>query len=877
MSLTSGSYISNINILPPQMISLKEKDEEWRKDCMDALETIAQSQRNINVKLIENYEMIKGKFIFSHYFGDEGSDTMLSQLSRDFELPGYLKHYDIISPVINTLLGEWEKLPDTFRVKDWSDKGTSEYERQKNELLTKYVQEQINIEINKRILESGLSDMQPQSEEEAQQIQQQIEGIRNEMTPKDIEGYMKTKFRTAAEIWGEHRLIANVQRFNLKEKDRREFEDMLVASRCFRHFYLTSTGYDIETWNPIHTFFHKSPEVEYIENGDYVGRQFPLTVPSIIDRYGHMMTQEEIDSLHDDYKNDKSRWNEAAGTNYVYDDYMSPFNGYPAFQAYRNIFPETSSEIPYFDTGALNNLTSNNLFTTNRGFYAVTEAYWKSQEKIHMITYIDPETNLLVKTLVDDNALIPKEFKRVETLFSEDQEPNTVTSTYVNRVWKGIKINLGSKEKSIYIKVQPLEFQFKGDANIYGAKLPVCGQIFNVRNSDPMSLVDLMKPHQIGYNVAMNQLYQIMEKEVGAFVLFDVNMFPNSKDWGGEDSWGKWMNVAKSLGMVPIDTSPQNMNGSASAAGGQFPRILDLNLGSQMLSRMNIAKFFEEKALSQVGFNQYRTGDFAASTTASGVQQGQSKSYAQTDTYFTQFSNYLRRCNRMMLDIAQYVESNNKDITISYLNNDLTSSFIKVLGTDLLFADLYLFVSNSQEQLRQLESIRQLGLTNNTSGASMADLAEIMITNSPQNILRILKESADKQDSYKQQEQQSFQQKMEQDAQINQTKEAKLDERLDKKIAADIEVAKIAASSKLFFNKNYDPSEEDINNAQNNIDSSALDLKQQQFDHKKQMDGQTLATDRDLKLQKLALENKKVDAQINKEKQDIQYAKIMKS
>jgi hypothetical protein len=859
------------------MIPLKDKDEDWKKDCMDALETIAQSQRNSNLKLLENYEMIKGKFFFSHYIDDAGTDGMLGKLSKEFELPGYLKHYDIISPVVNTLLGEWEKLPDTFRVKDWSDKGTSEYERQKSEMLTQYVQEQINIEINKKLVQTGLLDIQPQSEEEAQQIQQQIEGIRSAMTPSDIESYMKTSFRTAAEIWGENRLAANVQRFNLREKDRREFEDMLVASRCFRHYYLTSTGYDIETWNPIHTFFHKSPEVEHVENGDYVGRQFPLTLPSIIDKYGHLMTEEDHERLTDDYKKDKTRWNEAAGTNYVYDNYMTPFNGYPAYQAFRNIFPETNSEIPYFDTGALNSLTDNNLFTTNRGFYAVTEAYWKSQEKIHLVTFIDPETGLLVKKLLDEHAIIPKEFKKVETLFSDEQEPYTVTSTYVNRVWKGIKINLGDREKSLYLKVQPLEFQFKGDANIYGAKLPVCGQIFNVRNSEPMSLVDLMKPHQIGHNVAMNQLYQFMEKEVGAFVLFDVNMFPNSKDWGGEDSWGKWMNVAKSLGMVPIDTSPQNMNGSASAAGGQFPKVIDLNLGAVMLSRMNIAKFFEEKALSQIGFNQYRTGDFAASTTASGVQQGQSKSYAQTDTYFTQFSNYLRRCNRMMLDIAQYVEANNKDTTISYIKNDLTNGFIKTLGTDLLLADLYIFISNSQEQLRQLESIRQLGLTNNTAGASMADLAEIMVTNSPQNILRILKEGAAKDDAFKQQQQQLMQQKMEQDKAIADTKEAKLDERLDKEIAKDLKIAEINASSKIFFNKNYDPSEEDINNAQSNIDNANLDLKQQQFDHKKQMDGQSLATDRDLKLQKLALENKKIDAQIAKEKQDLEYVKILKS
>ena len=70
-----------------------------------------------------------------------------------------------------------------------------------------------------------------------------------------------------------------------------------------------------------------------------------------------------------------------------------------------------------------------------------------------------------------------------------------------------------------------------------------------------MSLVDMMKPHQIGYNVAMNQLYQISEKEIGMFVVMDVNMFPNNKDWGGQDAWGKWMLMAKAYGLLPADKS----------------------------------------------------------------------------------------------------------------------------------------------------------------------------------------------------------------------------------------------------------------------------------------------------------------------------------
>lgn len=879
MSIFSSSYIGSGLLLPPQMIPLKEKTDDWKKDTMDALESIAISQRNSNLRLIENYEMIKGKFIFAHYFGEEGYDSMISQLSKEFSIPNYLKHYDIISPVINTLTGEWLKRPDTFRVKDWSEHGTNTFLRTKKELIAEYVEETINAEINQRLLSMGLLDVEPQSQEEADQIQQQIEQVKKSMTPPEIESYMKTDFRTAIEKWGEARLKADKQRFALDEKEKVEFEDMLVADRCFRHFYLTSNGYSQETWNPINTFYHKSREIQYIEEGNYVGRIFTLTLSDIIDRYGHRMTPEQMDNIKGEYKKGQTKWNEAPGTSYVYNDYAVPFQGYYGYDIVRSTndpFRLENEQLPYIDTATLNNMSRNGGVTTFNGYYTVIEAYWKSQEKIGLLTYFDEETGEIVKKLVDENYIVPDYIVESKTLFSDEQDINTITYTYINRVWKGVKINLGDRKKDIYIDVKPLEFQFKGDINIYEAKLPVCGQIFSVRNSASMSLVDLMKPHQIGYNVAMNQLYQLAEKEVGAFMVFDVNMFPNSKDWGGEDAWEKWMLIAKSLGMMPIDSSPQNSNGVAAAAGGAFPRIFNMELSAQMASRMTIAKFFEEQAMKQVGFNEYRVGQQASTSTAEGVRVGTEQSYAQTESYFTNFSNYLRRCYRMNLDIAQYVGSKNEDVSFSYVNSDLSNAVAKSLGTELLLSDLYVFVSNTQEQLRQLEALRQLGLQNNTTGATIADLAEIVTTSSPQNIIRILKESVEKQEALQQQNIEMEQKKLQQEADIAKYEQEKEDERNDKKINGNIQIALIGAESKLFQNRNYTPSEDDINNIQNDLQQQSIDIEREKLEHQKQTDNQKVLNDRDLQIGKLALENKKIDASIQKQKDDITYAKIIK-
>jgi len=882
MSWLNGIYGSVAYNLPSQMIPLSEKTDEWRMDNMDSLENIAIAQRNSNLAFIENYEMIKGKFIFSHYFEDEGYTGMIQQLSKEFEIPNYLRHYDIIGQVVNTLVDEQETRPDIYRVKGADENTNNEYDRVKTELIHNYLAEQINIRVAQKISEAGLDMIIPQSEEESNQLQQQISQIEKSMTPPDIQSYMNTSFFTAAEIWGQHQLAADKQRFSLKEKERVEFHDMLCSDMCFRHFYLTASGYSQETWNPITTFFHKSPDTLYIEDGDYVGRCFKLTLSDIIDRYGFLLSEDDLSKLVGEYKKEKTKWNEASGYDYVYKEYMVPFKGYPAYHiankalSMNDPFESQNEAMPYLDSSTITALNSGQFSNSSNGYYDVTEVYWKSQEKIGKYVYLDEETGLLSVAIVDENFIVPKKTKVLDGLFSDDLKVNTITYTWVNRVWKGKKINLGNRERSIYFDIKPNEFQFKGDVNIYGSKLPVCGQVFSARNSQSMPLVSLMKPHQIGYNIAMNQLYQLAEKEVGAFMVMDVNTLPNSKDWGGEDSWSKWMLVAKSLGMLPMDTSPQNIKGSVAAAGGTLPRILNLELGGQMLSRMNMAKFFEEQALKQVGFNQYRLGSFNSSTTATGIEQGQAKSYAQTGSYFTNFSHYLKRCYRMNLDIAQYVQSKEKDFSTSYVKSDLSRAYIKVAGTDLSLADLHVYISDSKEELRQLEMMRQLALTNNTSGATMPDLFDIVSINSPREMKQALQKSLDAQEKVRQEQMDMQNKQIETQKEIAQMQEAKLDERLDKKLQVDLELARINASSKLFFNRNYDPSEEDINQATDAFHAEELDLKKYSQQENISLQKNKLAQDSNFKERKLSLEERKLEASIQKQKDDLEYAKILK-
>lgn len=762
----------NPNIsLPSQMIPLTRKNKDWKRICLDNLEQIGTYQYFSNLSLTENYEMVKGKFIFKHYLEQDEYADMVHQLSKEFDIPNYLRHYDIISQVINTLSGEYQKRPDNFRVKGFDELTTNSYVREKTRLLLEYVQNDIDQEINAQLAQMGLDPNKQDfnSPQEQQQYQQQVEQQKQALTPPEIEKYMKFKWQGTAEIWGQHQLELDRQRFNLAEKERKEFEDMLIADRCFRHFYLTSNGYNQETWNPINTFFHKSPEVDYIEEGDYVGRILYLTVADTIDRYGYLMTKNQIKKL-ESVKNAIGKQANKDGYGIPYGSIV-PHQNYPEGKLMTDAFGfNPVAPIPTLDIDSLNEVSQYNpMYLNTRGYLKIVECYWKSQKKIGKVNYIDPETGIQASVLVDETFVIPEGFIELDSsLYENDNSVNTVSWTWVNEIWKGKKINKNNTEleDDLYFDVKPLEFQFKGDNNPYYSKLPVCGQIFNNRNSQSMSMVDLMKPHQIGYNVAINQLYQTMQREVGRFLIMDVNMLTNMKDWGGENSYEKFLLVAKSLGVTFVDTSPQNMKGAA--MGGKIPQEVDLDESARMASRMKIAEFFESRALAQVGITPQRLGNTQASETAAGVETAVQNSYAQTESYFTRFSEYKRRTLKMNLDIAQYVQSQNLDVTVTYVKSDMSRAFIKLNGTELMLSDLHVYVSNSQEDMRQLETLRQLFMTNNNIGASPVDIASVVTSNSPSEIKAQLEVSMARNEQKYQQQQELEQQKIQTEKEIAQ-------------------------------------------------------------------------------------------------------------
>lgn len=736
--------------LPAQQVSYKKKfiddqdkygNTKWMKDCMDALESLGRYSYYNNIILKKNYDIVQGRFNIEDYIDNFEAYDLSTMVAQEFKLPNFLKHYDITTKAVKLFIGEFLKRPDLIRVVAKDPITSNEKLRIKKDLTSSYLQEKINQEITNKLISQGIDPNRDnfKNQEESSKYKEFIQQKYQELTPESIERYLMYDFRSAGEHWGQATISDDIERFRLREQDMSEFYHMMVVDRAFSHMYLTPSGYGIESWNPLNVFYQYSTQAKNIEDLDYCGRILYMSKTEVINYLGWKMSIDQLEFL---YPEDiKGSGHGGSVYKEFFNATMYPFADYREYsnlattvgQAFGGLTLPNShlgnSQFNMFPS----NLGSSNYVFNQTDLVQVTQAYFKSQRKVGKLILLNPETGKPMVKIVDE-FFDPKLFgvKEVKYSFADNMEPNTVSWTWIPETWKGIKVNVNydrhqnnDERNAIYLDIKPNEFQFRGNDPrlIYNCKLPVCGQIFNNVNGDSQSIVDLLKPYQVLVNAFYNQAYQVAQKNNGKFFIMGASLLPSVKDWGGEESQEKFMSIVTSLGLGIVDDSTANQ--SASMQYGL--KVLDMDESDRVTRLINLAMLVEQQGFMQLGITPQRQGSIQASETATGTNTAVNNSYAITEIYFEQFNNYRRRKLQMLLELAQYVETQTEgDIVKQYTTTDLGRAFLKIASTDVLLRDLGVYFITSGEEVRKKALIEELILKNNQSLMPLSKLIEII-------------------------------------------------------------------------------------------------------------------------------------------------------
>lgn len=772
--------------LTTQTLLESQKNELWKRNTLDRLEQIGRLQLIKNIEFSDYYKMLAGDLVYSDY-GISDINQEIVRLRDEIDMPVTAKHFDFLGIIVNQIKGEYATQKDKFRVDTTDPFSQNEFTREQDAKIRDYTEKLFNLELEHKLLEQGFNTDPNQkfnSDEEKQQYLQELQRRKDELIPPEvIQKQLLKSFKTVAAEWAERTLEYDQQRFDMDALQQQEIESTILTGRFFRHYHVGYDSYNPENWDSRTTFFSEDVNTKYPQDGEYVGRITWMSPSDIIQRWGTKIdeeTQKRLSGYFNQLNNTGGAQVSGAGLEDSFrgnfgETHHTPFDGYYDYNLtlqLQEVFNQPLGEETVYENGEekkvpawfspmhrgqnfLTNPYARELRTdidVRHDLLQVTEAYWRSYKRVGILNYITDDGYLDQVFTTDDllkEYLTENDIKVLRKVSLEEVEnnptPNTIAYTWIPEVRWGVKIRAAQSFllKNLYIGGDALEYQIKGDSNIYDVKLPVAGYIGN-------SIAKKLRPFIIMHNIVLNQIYSLLEKELGTFFLFDVHYLPAEYKNNGNtrEALEQMYDLITDLGIVPVDTSKANMQGNQPAMNAFMTQ--SLNFTEQINNRMNLAAQFKLQGLEQIGITPQRLGTPSEYSTAEGIKQGMTATMAQTEPLFSVMSSANKRAASVHLTVAQYYQKNFKDYSFIYTKSDGDKAFIELSDPDFNLREFGVVPFGNSKERKDMETLRQALLNDNTITKDILDIASILSADSLSSLMAYGKQNRIEQDKKEQ-------------------------------------------------------------------------------------------------------------------------------
>jgi len=437
--------------IPKQKLPRSRKTKEWGKKSMNAFIDRTQFSSQHKSHMHKYYDAYNGNLSEADY--NYVINPYNSEKHKTKGFPAKLRSYNIIKPVIDLLLGEKAKRPFSHQVVVRNSDMQSMQDELMKEELRKYLEQKFVNDLNEMGMDTGMPSKElPQ----LQSMQEEIIG-----NYKDIRAVM-----------GQQTLDYLIDKLELPDNLQTAFFDWLVSGEVYTYKDICMDDVEYEVVSPLDIDYEKSPDVQFIEDGDWCVRRKMMSVNAIVDNFYDVLKDSEIDRLENPSQKTST-------------GIISPFSPN---------YPETDAE----------------------RFAEVLHVTWKSFARIGILTYFDDMGQ-------EQNMVVDETYK-------VDKEANeNVEYFWVNQVWEGYRI-----DGDIYVNIRPHQVQRNEMSNLSICKLPYNGRIYSNRHSDQVSIVSMGVPYQILYNIFHYRLELSIAKNKDKIMLMEMNTIPKRHGWDEE-------------------------------------------------------------------------------------------------------------------------------------------------------------------------------------------------------------------------------------------------------------------------------------------------------------------------------------------------------
>lgn len=649
----------NKTSFPVQKIPASKKNDDWRHATVDYIvsmgEVVSGGMTRTRFEELQTYYNL-----YNSIFNEKDLKHVTNPYKVDDSFPATPQDMNIIRPCIDLLVGEETKHPFNFRVTRTSDIGTSEMQDKLKDLLMQYMMSSV---------------MAGMSQEEQQQYQEKLQNGEIQ-TPEQIQKYLEKDYKDIAESVAYHSLQYLHQKLNLDHEFIKGWKDALIAGEEVYYIGILNGEPYLERVNPMFFAFDKSPDLEFIEDGDWACRRMRLSYTEVYDRFYDKMNEEQLDRL------------------------LTLIDGKPgSYGADKNMIDDFNKysvrivDNPTFDFRSRN--------TVN-----VWHACWRSFKKIAYVTFQD-DMGQVQQTIVDET-------------YKKTGNELKIEWDWVLEVWEGYRIG-----QDLYVGCQPIEYQHVSIDNPNSNKLPYTGVIYSNTNSIPKSLVSIMKPLQYMYIVLWYRLELALARDKGKVINMDITQIPKSMNITPE----RWMHYLSAVGVNFINPYEEGWDipGREGGKPASFNQItsLDLTMSNVIAQYIQLMTKIEEMVERLSGVTRQRLGSVTSSELVGNVERSVQQSNYITEPLYWMHNQAKRRSLNLLINTAKEAWKNSKKKKLNYIFDDGTRAFIS-LQESFLYSDFDIFVSDSTKDLQNLEQLRSLLQPAMQNGASLLDAAEIM-------------------------------------------------------------------------------------------------------------------------------------------------------
>jgi hypothetical protein len=449
--------------------------------------------------------------------------------------------------------------------------------------------------------------------------------------------------------------------------------------------------------------------------------------------------------------------------------------------------------------------------------------YWKSRRRIKKVKSYDPETGEEIYDFYPESYIIDEDAGEEETIY------------YINEAWEGTKIG-----EEIFINMRPRVVQYNRLSNPSRCHFGIVGSIYNLNDSRPFSMVDMMKPYNYLYDVIHDRLNKIMAKNWGKMITLDLAKVP--KGWDID----KWMYYAKHNSVAVVDSFKEGNIGAATgklagALNNASSGVIDAELGNLIVQYTNLLEFIKMEMSEVAGISKQREGQISNRETVGGVERATLQSSHITEWLFITHEDVKKRALEAFLETAKIALKGKKE-KFQYILSDGSMRVMDIDGDEFAEADYGLIVDNSngtQELNQKLEALAQAALQNQlVSFSTVMKLYSSASLIEKQRLVEKDEKAIQERNAQVQQEQLQTQQQIaemqqaQQEAELQQKEQANIRDNETK-----ILVATISANS-----QNNEEVEQEPVYSQEAKDKLAEQMRQ--FDAKLQLDRDRLALDK---------------------------------